>query len=108
MIIKLDLSIYIKTGISYGQITGVIESCVSPFSGSLISFQNPIKQTTLHPFGFWGGFLEVDKILIIPQPSKIGDLLISLKDIVFNSEEDARCFTAYLEEGFGFYFDPIE
>jgi hypothetical protein len=98
MKLHIDISIFIRSGGSFGHVSGTLELDTLPAVGDTLSFAVPRDPTVLKPQAFLGLLRIEDRVFDVANPSAI---TLMLEDLYFDSAEIAREAGNYLEKAFG-------
>lgn len=104
---NIDISLFIGSTQAYGNFTGKIQLPFCPSKDDCISFSNPIGKD-VKPIIVKEFFQSLVVTRVIFNPGLNTRVSLMLEDITVNNENDAKSIVAYLEDGFGLYFDEYE
>jgi hypothetical protein len=97
MKVNIDISVYLKSGESVGNITGQLDFNAAPVLDDVVSLIFPTSSYTPPPFFL--GLLRVEKRILIPNDKDSG-ISVVLSDLVVESLEHASAIFHFLEKGF--------
>jgi hypothetical protein len=100
--VYVDISLFTPTS-SVGVVNGYLDLQVVPSEGGIVAFDmppNPVQAIEVPEFR---PNLSVENVS--PPVAGSEEILLSLSDITVTSREDALKVAAYLEKGFGLYFN---
>ena len=103
MRIDIDFSIFTSAPSAEGVISGSIEVDVLPRAGETISFLNAPNKFILPSGADFDPLLKVENV--IHNASSRG-VALQLQDITLPNKQSVSEVVAYLEQGFGMFFDP--
>lgn len=104
MRIDIDFSIFTSTPSAEGVISGKIEARELPRAGEIISFLIAPNQSNFPSASGFNPLLKVENV--IHGASGQGATL-QLQDVTLPNKQSVVEVTAFLEQGFGLFFDPI-
>lgn len=104
MKIYIDISIFVRQERSLGQAFGNIELPCIPSVGASISFSSPAADTVPFVCDGFSGALEVTNVQLVAN-SGSDNVVVSLEDLVLNSESDGKAVMEYLRTGFALFVD---
>jgi len=98
MKINIGISIFIRSGGSFGHVSGTLDLDTLPVVGDTLSFADSRDSTILKPHAFVGLLKVEDRVL---DASNQATPTLMLEDIYFDSAEIAQEAGRYLESAFG-------
>lgn len=106
MKISIDISLFYGSGGSaFGNVHGHLELAAVPPVGSSISLMYPVKPALPLDLKGFSGSLKVNEVRFTPMPCITAPVTLSLEDVHFENQDDARSLMNYLISGFGLYGD---
>ena len=99
MKLNIDISVFIRSGGSFGHISGTLELDMLPSVGDTISFVDARNTTVPKPHAFLGLLRVEDRVISAAGGAPVS---LMLEDLYFDAVEDAQLTGRYLESGFGF------
>jgi hypothetical protein len=97
MRIGIDVSIFTRSGGSFGHATGTLDLDLIPEVGDTLSFVFPNIAGAAIPRGFAGVLKVSDRVIDAAGKAPI---TLMLEDLMLSSVEDARAVSKYLADGF--------
>jgi hypothetical protein len=104
MNIYIDISVFLKQKRSMGQVFGNIELPSIPSIGARVSFRSPRSGVTPVVCDGFAGTLEVKAVQLIANAVD-DNVIVSLEDLVLNTEADAKAVMEYFKTGFALFVD---
>jgi len=99
MKLQIDISIFIRSGGSFGHVSGELDLDTLPAVGDTLSFAVPRDASIPKPHEFLGLLRIEDRVFDASNQSMIS---LMLEDLYFDSTEIAQEAGSYLERAFGF------
>jgi hypothetical protein len=103
MRIHIDFSIFTSTPSAEGVISGKIELSILPRIGEIVSF---LASPNEHKFPAASGFNPLLKVENVIHCVNSQEATLELQDVVLPNKKSVTEVTAFLEQGFGLFFDP--
>ena len=103
MRIHIDFSIFTSTPSAEGLISGKIELNILPRIGEIVSF---LASPNEHKFPATSGFNPLLKVENVIHCVNSQEATLELQDVVLPNKKSVTEVTAFLEQGFGLFFDP--
>ncbi|MCQ4261179.1 hypothetical protein [Stutzerimonas stutzeri] len=104
MRVDIDFSIFTSAPSAEGVISGNIEVDALPRAGEIISFFNSPNESIFPSRADFDPLLKVENV--IHSASGRG-VALQLQDVTLPNRQSVAEVAAYLEQGFGLFFDPI-
>jgi hypothetical protein len=101
--VHIDISVFTPHA-SVGVVNGVMEVAAVPQVGEFITLDSSTKRWEQSGIGGSPPRLEVEHVLPAPAGSS-EKFIVVLSDLTLPTREDAKRVVAYLEDGFGVYFN---
>ena len=98
MKVNIDISVFIRSGGSFGHISGVLDLDLLPAVGDTLSFAVPRDPAVRKPDAFLGLLRVDDRVFDVANRSNV---TLMLEDLYFDSAELAQEAGRYLESAFG-------
>ena len=107
MKISIDSSLLASAGSAIGRIHGSVNLVATPSIGSSISFLYPQGSATFPAVVGFDGLLRVAAVQFAANCESDGVLAL-LDDIVVPSRQDGLGLAAFLQEGFGLFWEEYD
>lgn len=104
MRIDIDFSIFTSIPSAEGLISGKIEVTVLPRAGEIISFYTAPNESKFPANSSFDPLLKVESVI---HNANGQNTALQLQDVTLPSKQSVAEVTAFLEQGFGLFFDPI-
>lgn len=105
MKVDIDISVLLSPMESYGVVNGSLELGVMPRIGESISFAFPVNEEVARLAGaWWPKAIVVERVTHTPAAQGTS-VLTDLEPLLFESVEQCREFSEYMEKGFGLFAD---
>jgi len=101
--VHIDISVFTPHS-SVGVVNGAMDVAAVPQVGEFISFGSLTTRRVPSDLPASPPRLEVEHVLPAPDGSN-EEAIVMLSDLTLPTREDAKKMVAYLQEGFGLYFD---
>ena len=98
MKVNIDISVFIRSGGSFGHISGSLELDTLPSVGDTLSFAVPRDTAVLKPLTFLGLLRIEDRVFDAAGQATV---TLMLEDLYFDSAELAQEAGRYLDRAFG-------
>jgi len=98
MKLNIDISVFIRSGGSFGHVSGTLDLETLPAVGDTLSFAVPRDAAILRPPAFLGLLRVEDRVFDVANQATI---TLMLEDLYFDTVEIAQAAGHYLEKAFG-------